>query len=564
MLSFVAPWFLLGLSLLPVVVFLHFIRRAKRERTVSALWLWGEEEAPSRRARFNPNLLLLLQLLTVLFASVGAAGPIFNASGREVITILDASGAMTATDLDPSRLETAKREAANLIRGASRAVVVRAGLAATVAASGNRDETLRGLERIVAGDSSADLEGAVSLARSIAPNAELHLWTSLETPPGFEGTLHRVLGNGENVGITAFALRGKQVFAAVESNSVAPKQVKITLERDGNAVQNATLRVPGGSRAIWTPKLEVTSGVYRVSIDSDDALKLDNSAYASVSNVRVLVSPPQDDVLRAVVSVPGVRAVVQNTPPSTARGFDVIVLVGVLPKTLPPGQYIIFAPLPPQRPARGETAPVLTRITRADATDPLLRFASLEGVRARLSRASPPDIPNGSWRPVAFAGETPFIQRGEGGGVRAIFIASHPLESDLRAVPAFPVMIYNALQEFAGATNLRLGSNLPEGDVFYNASSAAGVRQALLPGVYDIARQRFVANLNTSLVTKLPTGESSTQQLGSTPNETRSSAAPSTSNAQWWLLLLALVALILEAFVRGGYRFGGVFQRRVA
>jgi hypothetical protein len=262
--------------------------------------------------------------------------------------------------------------------------------------------------------------------------------------------------------------------------------------------------------------------------------------------------------------VPGVRAVVQDLPPSTPRGFDVVVLVGALPKTLPPGQYIVFAPLPPQRPTRGQPQPVLTRITRADATDPLLRFASLEGVRARLSNAAVPGIPDGTWRPIAFAGETPFIQRGEGGGVRAVFIAAHPLESDLRTVPAFPVMIYNALQEFAGATTLPLGSSLPEGDVFFNATSASGVRQALLPGVYEIGRQRFVANLASSAVTRLAVGESSTERLGQSPTETRSSAAPNTSSAQWWLLLLALLALTLEAFVRGGYRFGGVFQRRAA
>jgi Ca-activated chloride channel homolog len=564
MLSFAAPLFLLGLLLLPVVALLHFIRRAKRERVVSALWLWGEEEAPSRRARFNPNLLLLLQLLTVLFASFGAARPIVNVAGREVAVIVDASASMTAVDVTPSRLDASKLEASRLLGGASRGVVVRAGLAATLAGSGSRDASLGALERVVAGDSTADLEGAVALARSVAPNAELHLFTSLEPPPNFNGTLHRVLGSGENVGITAFALRGKQVFAALESNSVAPKQVKLTLERDGKPVLTNTIRVPGGSRAIWTPKLETTSGTYKLAIDAADALMLDNTAYASVSSVRVLVSPPQDDVLRAVVSVPGVRAVVQDVPPSTPRGFDVVVLVGAVPKTLPPGQYIVFAPLPPERLPRGEVLNAFTRVTRADATDALLRFASLDGVRVRLSRISPPQIPDGSWRPVAFAGETPFIHRGEGGGVRAVFIASHPLESDLRSLPAFPVMIYNALQEFAGATTVPLGSSLGENEITFNGSSAPGVRQALLPGVYEIGRQRIVANLASSAATKLVTGKASVQELGKQTTQDRSSATPSGSSAALWLLALALIALLLEAFVRGGYRFGGVFARRAA
>ncbi len=561
MLSFAAPWFLLGLLLLPVVVLLHFIRRARRERTVNALWLWGEEEAPSRRARFNPNLLLLLQLLTVLFSIVGAAGPLLNATGHEVVVIVDAGAPMTASDLGGSRLETAKRDAAGLIRGASRATLIRAGLAATVRASGAPGDVLRGLEGLAAGDSRADLRGALSLARSVAPNAELHLFTGAEPPVGFAGTLHRVLGGGANVGITAFALRGNQVFAAVESNAVAPQTVRISLERDGKPILNGDLRVPAGTRAIWTPRLTVTPGTYRVTINVKDALSLDNEAFAAVSSARVLVSPPQDDVLRAVVSVPGVRGVVQDVPPSTPAGFDVVVLVGAVPKVLPPGQYVIFAGLPPLKLPKGQVASPLTRVTRADATDNLLRFANLEGVRARISKTDLPLIPDGSWQPIAFAGQTPFILRGEGGGVRAVYIASHPLESDLRSLPAFPVLIYNALQEFVGATPLPLGSSLGDGELFFNGRSAPGLRQGLLPGVYELGRQRWVLNLASGDATRLVTGQSSVTKIGQAQSSARGSAAPNPSEVGLWLLLLALLALLLEAFLRGGGRFGGLFSR---
>jgi hypothetical protein len=555
MLAFAAPWFLLGLLGVPLVILLHFIRRARRVRRVSALWLWGAQEAPSRRARFNPNLLLLLQILTVLFASLGAAQPALGLTGREVAVIVDGSAAMGATDQTGgiTRLAVAQREAADLMRGSSRVTLVRAGLSATLLASGSRDTALSALEGVAAADSRADLAGALALARSVAPNAEVHLYTSSGAPAGFVGTLHRVLGGGENIGITAFALRGKQVFAALESNRVAPTTVNLTLERDGRRVLSASVRVPGGSRAVWTPQLTVTPGVYHLRADSPDALALDNDAYASVSNVRALVTPSQDDVLRAVVSVPGVRAAVQNVPPSTASGYDLVVLVGAVPKSLPSGQYLIFAPLPTQREAAQLGAP--TRVTRSDPTDGLLRFADLEGVRARLSNVPPPVIPDGEWRTVAAAGERAFVSRGEGPGVRAVYIAAHPLESDLRRLPAFPVLVFNLIQEFAQARVVNLGAGLPAGNVFYNGQNAGELARALLPGIYEIGRTRIVANLSSSEVTRLVTGTSGTQVIGTPSAAERSSATPAPSSIGVWLLVLALVALGLEAALRGGFNW---------
>ena len=552
MLSFNAPWFLLGLLLIPAVIALHFIRRARRVRQVSALWLWGASQSPSQRARFNPNILLLLQILTVLLGTLGAAGPLFSVGGREVAVIVDSSAAMSATDVVPSRLEAAKKAVAVVTGGAGRVVLVRAGLSAKLISATTRDAALRGLEGLVAADSRSDLSGALALVRSVAPNAEVHLWTALEPPVGFAGTLHRVLGAGENIGITAFALRGKQVFAAFESNLSAPRTVTVTLERDGKRLLSQALRVPGGSRAIWTPQLTLETGAYRLSIEGQDALLLDNQAFAVVQSVRVLVSPAQDDVLKAVVSVPGVRAVVQGTPPSTSAGYDVVMLTGAQPKTLPAGQYVIFAPLPTEREAK--TLPAATRVTRIDATDALLRFASLEGVRARLSVLAPPTIPDGSWRGIAFAGAKPFVWRGDGPGVRAVYIAAHPLESDLRRLPAFPVLIFNILQEFAAPVPLALGAGLPAGDVVLNGKNTSGIRQALLPGVYEIGRQRFTANLTGSQITRLNTGESSTARIGQTLETNRSSAIASGSSSAVWLLALALLALLLEATLRGEFK----------
>lgn len=558
MLTFAAPLFLLGLLFVPVVIVLHFIRQARRERTVSALWLWSREEAPSKRARFSPNILLLLQLLTVIAASLGAAAPRLELPGRDIAIIVDASAMMRSTDVKPSRFEAALLEAKQLLSSARRVVIVRAGLGATVVASASSslNDARANLEKLQAGDASSDLEGGIKLATALLPNAETHVFSSLAPPTGFAGFFHAVRGNGENLGISAFQVRGKQLFAAIESNLSSPKTVQVKLERDAKMIASESLRIPGGARAIWTPKINVEPGEYKLSlVKNQDALELDDTAFAVQGAGRVLVSPQQDDVLRAVVSIPGVRAAVQELPPASSAGFDAMVLVGVVPKSLPAGNYIIFAPLAPQNPIKGQTLPKLDVVSNWDATSSLLRFANLEGVRARISGVGAPEILDGGWSILARVGSSAFIQRGDGSGVRAVYIAAHPLDSDLRSNPAFPVLMFNALEEFIGVETIKLGANLPgsnDVEVILNGSSAPGLTRALVPGVYNVSGRRYAASLSSSVQTKIVNGETKIFELGSAKPSNLSAAPIQDSAARAWLLLLALLALALEAFLRGG------------
>jgi hypothetical protein len=553
--NFVAPAFLLGLLAVPVLLWLHFVRRAQRERRVNALWLWTNEVSASQRARFMPNILLALQLLAVIAASVGAAGPRLELPGRDLVIILDASASMTAADMGleaqpVSRLSVATRDAGALFGNARKILVIRAGLSASVLAgpSSDRNEIRAALERIQAGDSSSDLAGALRLARSLAPNADLHLFTSLEPPKNFRGTLHTIRGNGENLGITAFALRGTQAFVALEGNLQAPRNATVRLERDGVIVARNTIRVPAGARATWLPKIKIEPGEYKASLENTsdserlDALGLDDSAHAVIGAGRVLVAPPQDDVSRAVVSVPGVRAVAQNLPPNSSAGWGAIVLVGRVPKRLPPGNYLIFAPPEPPNNPKAKLEP----ITAWDASAPELRFASLDGVQARISSQTAPEIADGGWTVLARAGQKPFIARGDGPGVRAVYIASDPNDSDLRLRPAFPVMVFNILSNYLNVPAKALGSRLPSPD------PSVEVR-AVEPGLFETGNTKFVANLASSEQTRLPTGDSSVTEISPDGQPAQASSnLPANTPAAWtWVLLaLALIALALEAVLR--------------
>ncbi len=557
--AFGAPWFLLGLSLIPVVLWLHFIRQAKRERQVSALWLWGAEEAPERRAKFNPNILLLLQILTVLLSSFGAAAPRLTGDTQERVLIFDVGAAMTATDITSqnqtiSRLEYAKSLARDKLIG--RVSLIRAGLSATILATRDNtpEERQTALQSLAAGDSSANLEPALALAKSIAPQAEVIVYSSQAPLANFRGTWQRILGSGNNLGISAFAIRGAQVFAAFESNQNKPINAKVTLLKDEKQIQQTELKVPARGRVTWTPKIAIQPGTYELKLENPDALTLDNTAFAYQISSRVLVTPPQDDVLKAIVSVPGIRTAARDIPPSTSRGYDALVLVGVMPRALPEGNYILFAPLPKQT-----EQPKLERITRSNTADQMLRFVNLEGVRVRRSTLPPPELTDGTWTPIVYVGDKPLIWRGNAPNTRVVYIAVHPLETELRKFPAFPVLLYNIIQEYAAARAVPLGTRLGT-DVTFQNNIANGFTRALLPGVYTSDGERLVANLVSSQQTRLENGISETLELGKT--QASATTNPSLDSFSPWqlpLLMLALLALLLEAGFRNN--FGGFFSR---
>ncbi|OAI38930.1 hypothetical protein AYO40_01450 [Planctomycetaceae bacterium SCGC AG-212-D15] len=122
------PWWgILLLLLLPVlIVLLYFLKLKRKPLAVPSTFLWKKSiedlHVNSLFQWLRENVLLLLQVLAVLlliyavmaFHLHGQAG-----SGRHYILMIDNSASMSATDLDPNRLEWAKQEALKVIDAAT-------------------------------------------------------------------------------------------------------------------------------------------------------------------------------------------------------------------------------------------------------------------------------------------------------------------------------------------------------------------------------------------------------------------------------------------------------------
>jgi len=111
----------LGLTL-PVIIALYFLKIRRPTRIVPALHLWPNQirdrQANVPWQRLRPSWLLFLQLLAAAVLVAAAVQPVLPAGAalaRHSIVLIDTSASMQATDVTPSRLAEAKRQANGLI-----------------------------------------------------------------------------------------------------------------------------------------------------------------------------------------------------------------------------------------------------------------------------------------------------------------------------------------------------------------------------------------------------------------------------------------------------------------
>ena len=97
---------------------LYFLKLKRREQVVSSTLLWKravqdlQVNAPFQRIR--RNLLLLLQLLMLFAILFGLAGPVMSLAGgpaKRFVLLIDRSASMNSTDVKPTRLDQATRQA---------------------------------------------------------------------------------------------------------------------------------------------------------------------------------------------------------------------------------------------------------------------------------------------------------------------------------------------------------------------------------------------------------------------------------------------------------------------
>ena len=365
----------------PLLLLLYFLKLKRRETAVSSTLLWKravrdlQVNAPFQRLR--RNLLLLLQLLALTAMLLALAGPVLalrRGPGRRYVLLIDRSASMNATDVEPSRLAEARKQAkvfVESLRGGS-LVSLRdqADYAMVIAFDGrakvmcnftaDKPQILAAIDAIEAGHGASRLGEAVTVARAFAQGgsgegngaagetgARLVLFSDgrIEDLDSIlidsdELVFHRIGESGENVAITALDARRSyeqpeqvEVFVSLANYGSEPvtRDVQLGVNGDVRAVRSAT--IPGceeasGASPFRPGKVAVSfslsyggAGVLDVQQVGNDVLACDDSAWA------VLEPPKRLSVLLVTQGNPVLESALRACPlarldPCTPAGFD--------------------------------------------------------------------------------------------------------------------------------------------------------------------------------------------------------------------------------------------------
>lgn len=492
--SFTAPFWLLLLCLLPLIVILHSIAVRWRRTPVSSLVFWNEvlrERRTSLRIRrLLKNLGLILELLAVTLLAVALAGPRLPgrayAAAGDTVLVLDSTASMETREGARTRFELARVRAmdvlAGLRRGARMALITAArSPRLAVPFTADRDVLRRAIQGASPTDEPGDLKDSMLFAFTLR-DARRGDQVILVTDGAFDslGDLDtsvpwmRIISVGtprNNVGITGLSFRRTlsgeetyEMFLAVHNFGRAPVSVPLIVSADRAPVFSVTLSLAAGERrTLSVPWKGPTTGRVEARIQAEDDFPVDDRAYAVFAparSVRVLIVGPDSFFLqKALGSLPGVTVHTASEPAALSEGIrktaedtrtpaeadDVVVFDGVEPPPLEEGNFICFAAVPPNLPIRVTGQMALPPVTGWSRSNPLLESISLSGLTIGSALRMEPGP---GFTPLAVSRESPLMLTWEQKMLKVLLIGFDPAQSDFPLRTGFPLLLANALSWF--------------------------------------------------------------------------------------------------------------------
>jgi len=606
--NFLAPAAaVLGLTL-PAIVALYFLRIRRPTRIVPALNLWPDQirdrqaNVPWQRLRFS--WLLLLQLLAAALLVAAAVQPVLSAGtslARHSVVLLDVSASMQARDVQPSRLDEAKRQVGEIIDQMGpldRMTLIAVGSVPRVVTSvvGDRESLRRAVSATGAGNGPADLSAALTLASGlIRPGDDAHAYLFSDGIVGpirtdsanalpFQVDYRRIGVSGENVGLTSLVVRtGAQSRAAhlhLQNFGQQARSFSLEWRADGKLVDVLKLTLAGGQAQDLVLPVPTDATLVSAHIDPGDVFALDDTVVAvarAPRAFRVLLVTSGNVFLQQALSLRSDFEVDVVAPPDykSSAQYALSIFDRYSPTTFPSGPFIVIAS-PAGSPLAGGPPIGIGRVRATDAGDPLLTNVDLQDVHIARSQ----DLNASKFgRTLITSLQTPLVLVRDEPFRQALFgFDLH--DSDLPLRVAFPILVQN-LSEWilppsvpshsfhpdeavtivpaTGATSVTVVR--PDGSRRSLAgSSVATFRDTGLMGLYTVEqavsgkveKSWFTVNLFSEQTSQLKPIERLT--LPPSTNTTAAHAARRSELEIWpWIALVALSVVVVEwlAFHRG-------------
>jgi len=507
--------------LFPLIILLYLLKLRREERTISSTYLWRrmvqDRQANAPWQRLQRNLLLFLQLLFLLVLILAIAQPTREAQGihsRALVLIFDVSASMAARDGSPTRLDSARQQALQIVEDLpadGRVTVIAAGISPRTLVSLSADRRLirQAIDQLQVGAGGSDMQSALQIAAAIAQrqaDAQIVLLSdgNIDLPDRSQidpSMLHfiPVGSRSENQAIelltlqpspsdqTGVANASLTIFAQIANYSPEPVKRRVVLYADGAPVNVADLEIaPNSEESILASGVLSSTRLVeaRLLANTDgspvpDYLDLDDRAFAVARPSEplsiTLVGNGNLFLETALSLIPGVQLTLlkpEDVQSSSLTGLatSLVIFDQVTPDPadIPESNAqatLFIAPLQSSAffTVTGQIAlPVPVAI---EPIDPILEHVELSGVN--ILDAS--ELTLAPWfKPIIEDAASPrprppLLAIGENDGQRAAVLAFSLNRSDLPLQVAFPILFSQLIGWLAPGQTGRIPASLPPG-----------------------------------------------------------------------------------------------------
>ncbi len=291
------------LSIIPLII-IYLLRPRPKNLKIPSLMFLLELEKKKRLNIFRKFLkdpLFFIQLLVLTIVALAIATPFImaneQAGGGSTVIILDASASMQAkTDTGGSKFESAVDQA-NKFLSAKNTVILAESVPVMVMTDAPSGSAADALKKLKARATSTDLSSAILLGRRMLPEGgRIVVLSDFTSWTGDDPSIAKALAEANGINVEFVTVSGRTdnigiVNGWFESNG----DYKITVKNFNNGAQNVNIDVTTDNQNVLSSSLNLDAqssqffaisnlgpGTTKISINSDDALAVDNNAYVII------------------------------------------------------------------------------------------------------------------------------------------------------------------------------------------------------------------------------------------------------------------------------------------
>lgn len=484
--KFLAPWNLIFMIFIPLIILMYILKQRFEEREISSLYLWKkairDSEVNTPWQKLKKSLLMLLQIAAVLFIILSLSDPYLftNSSDAEnIIIVIDNTGSMNARYENTTRFEAAKSNAEALIKNSSTGgnitIITSAIHPKVEITTNNKKEALSKLVSIKASNSMGDIKEVLSLIGALAKqqnNTTSLIYTDSPLKlEGVNGKLISMSSKCENISLDyiSHSIEGDKLNALVRITNRNQESTsrEVSLYGDGKLLAISQNKIEGlETKTIFFNDIPKGSYYLTAEITEKDDLVEDNIIFDVINQSEkkkvLLVSQKNIFLERAFTSINNIELFKSSTLDIKADGYDLYIFDGILPKSLPAkGSLLIINP-----PDGKEIIEVNGNIeggTSSIQKHPLTKY--VETASFDTTSIKKTNVPN--WAEVLIrVGKNPGAMAGNMKGRKICIINFDLHNSEFPLTPEFPIFIYNISgyligTSMDGKTAYKCGEGIP-------------------------------------------------------------------------------------------------------